>query len=71
MYNLITVILLLAYIWLREFLFVQERKQWTAERQKLLDRIQARDLPEYKAFEARPIEQIEEPENPYKNFEEV
>lgn len=38
----------LAFTLIRELLFLQERKQWQQERQKLLDRIQAKDLTEYK-----------------------
>jgi hypothetical protein len=36
---------------LRERSFAKERQQWTQERHKLLDRIQATDLSEYKALE--------------------
>lgn len=34
-------LLLIAAVSLREYLFAQERKQWTEERAQLLDRIQA------------------------------
>lgn len=71
MYNLIAVIVLLAYLGLREFLFYKERDNWNKERQKLLDRIQSNSLAEYKAFEEKPEIEIEEPENPFKNYEEV
>lgn len=31
--------------------FAKERREWTQERHKLLDRIQAKDLAEFKALE--------------------
>lgn len=40
---------------------MQERKMWASERQKLLDRIQARDLREFKQLE-KPKEDREEKE---------
>ena len=53
----ITALILLS----REYFFMQERKMWTDERQKLLDRIQARDLREFKQLE-KPKEDREEKE---------
>lgn len=41
---------------------MRERKTWYEERQKLLDRIQARDLREYKQLE-KPKEKEEEKED--------
>jgi hypothetical protein len=42
-------------------LHVQERKLWDRERQLLLDRIQARDLGEYKALQQAPAKKAPEP----------
>lgn len=53
----ITALILLS----REYFFMQERKMWASERQKLLDRIQARDLREFKQLE-KPKEDREEKE---------
>lgn len=35
----------------REYFFMQKEKLWTVERQKLIDRIQAKDFVEYKKYE--------------------
>lgn len=46
----------------REKLWAIERRERAAERQLLLDRIQARDLPEYKAFVVPEVKQDRDPE---------
>jgi hypothetical protein len=50
------------FTFVREILFMHERKQWQQERQKLLDRIQAKNLTEYKIMTepSKPIEKKEE-----------
>lgn len=40
----------LVFILIREYFIMSERESWKQERQTLLDRIQARDLPEYVAL---------------------
>lgn len=52
-------IIALLFILIQQGFFLYERREWKEERQKLLDRIQARDLPEYKVFE-KPIEKKQE-----------
>lgn len=51
---LITIAALTLLAIIRERSFILERKEWTQERHMLLDRIQAKDLPEYKALEDHP-----------------
>ena len=57
----ITALILLA----REYFFMQERKMWTDERQKLLDRIQARDLREFKQLESPKVKEEKEDKETY------
>ncbi len=40
----------LVFVLIREYFFNVERESWKQERQTLLDRIQARDLPEFVAL---------------------
>lgn len=44
---------------------MQERKMWTSERQKLLDRIQARDLREFKQLESPKVKEEKEDKETY------
>lgn len=63
--------LFLAYSVCREFLFTKERKCWQEERQKLLDRIQAKDFLEYKRAELMEKPKPKEEKEEKKNYEFV
>lgn len=64
---MIELIALVIIVALLEYYHYTEAKAWQEERSNLLDRIQARDLPEFKAF------QVPEPaeEAPKKQEDEI
>ena len=49
----------------REYYFMCERKQWTNERQKLIDRIQAKDFVEFKNYEEPKVKEEKEEKKTY------
>ena len=51
MVEIITLVLVFALLVYREICFKMERKEWLNERSKLLDRVQAGTLMEFKAQE--------------------
>ena len=60
-------IISLAFILAREFLFSRERQQWQDERQKLIDRIQASNFVEYKTM-TEPVKQEKKEDEPEYEF---
>lgn len=51
MVETIIIVLFLGFLCYREYCFAAERKEWSKERGKLLDRVQANGLIEYKQAE--------------------
>lgn len=45
---------------IREYFYEKDKKQWAAERQKLLDRIQAKDFVEFKNYEEPKVKEEKE-----------